>query len=512
MRDLGGKVTIEEGIKGHQNPRYSRYAEAGPGERGTTGTTAELSYLDGADDDDSPYAEVRASVSNLDDPEMPSFTFRSIFIGCLFSVVFGALNTYPSPTIDPPICIILSYPLGRLLAAVLPITSWRTPKFLRQLGFDDEFSFNPGPFNIKEHTVIIMMVNTSAAPAFALNYSLTSGLFYGQPTSFGFDLFLFLSTQMVGFGTAGVARRFLVWPAGLIWPQNLVYCTTFNTLHAEDDDDEGAGLTRFRFFTYVCAAAFVYYFLPGFLFQALSVFSFICWAAPKNAVVNQLFGLSTGLGMSLVTFDWLQICYIGSPLVVPWWSMVNITVGFVLGYWIIVPIMYYMNVFDRFGESYDITRVFDTVTLRLNETAYSSYSPVYLPMSFAIVYGLSFALSTALLVHTALYHWNDIWRQLFQPSNPIDEDVHARLMRSYPEAWGSVMPVWALILALLMGFIYVVPGGLVYALSAQQISINLMSELVAGYAMPGDPFGNMPQGMAMQYLQDLNPTASDFPW
>lgn len=84
--------------------------------------------------------------------------------------------------------------------------------------------------------------------------------------------------------------------------QNLVFCTLFNTLHAEDDDDEGdTGLSRFRFFGYVCGGAFLWYFLPGnsftdgrrdarshsdpvtgFLFQALSVFSFVCWAAPSE--------------------------------------------------------------------------------------------------------------------------------------------------------------------------------------------------------------------------------------
>lgn len=30
-------------------------------------------------------------------------------------------------------------------------------------------------------------------------------------------------------------------------------------------------------------------------------------------VINQLFGYETGLGMSLITFDWSQIAYIGSP-------------------------------------------------------------------------------------------------------------------------------------------------------------------------------------------------------
>lgn len=33
------------------------------------------------DAEDSPYAEVRASVSNIDDPEMPCLTFRMWFVG-----------------------------------------------------------------------------------------------------------------------------------------------------------------------------------------------------------------------------------------------------------------------------------------------------------------------------------------------------------------------------------------------------------------------------------------------
>jgi len=52
----------------------------------------------------------------------------------------------------------------------------------------------------------------------------------------------------------------------------------------------------------------------GYLFEALSVFSFICWAAPNNVPVNQLFGVRTGLGMSVLTFDWTQVTWIGSPL------------------------------------------------------------------------------------------------------------------------------------------------------------------------------------------------------
>jgi hypothetical protein len=52
--------------------------------------------------------------------------------------------------------------------------------------------------------------------------------------------------------------------------------------------------------------------MPGYLFQALSYFTWVCWIAPDNVKVNQLFGYRSGLGMSLLTFDWNQIAYIVS--------------------------------------------------------------------------------------------------------------------------------------------------------------------------------------------------------
>jgi len=40
----------------------------------------------------SPYAEVRASVPNTDDPSLPVETFRAWFLGIFFGSVFGAAN------------------------------------------------------------------------------------------------------------------------------------------------------------------------------------------------------------------------------------------------------------------------------------------------------------------------------------------------------------------------------------------------------------------------------------
>ena len=63
-----------------------------------------------------------------------------------------------------------------------------------------------------------------------------------------------------------------------------------------------------------------------------------------DVIVNQLFGVVSGLGMGILTFDWNQIAFIGSPLMIPWWAEVHIMVGFVLLYWLAVPLLYYTNV------------------------------------------------------------------------------------------------------------------------------------------------------------------------
>lgn len=142
-----------------------------------------------------------------------------------------------------------------------------------------------------------------------------------------------LATQLTGFGLAGIVRRFLVWPASMVWPQNLVACSLLNTLHAECDLKD-QGISRYKFFMIAAGAAFFYYFLPGFLFQALSMFSYMCWILPNNIVVNQLFGVRSGLGLGILTFDWSQISFIGSPLMIPWWAQFHVMVGFIAFFWV----------------------------------------------------------------------------------------------------------------------------------------------------------------------------------
>lgn len=106
---------------------------------------------------------------------------------------------------------------------------------------------------------------------------------------------------MLGFGMAGIVRRFLVWPAAMIWPSTLVNTTLFYTLHdhktSDPSETNGWSIGRYRYFLYVFLGSFFWYFFPGWIAQFLSYFVFACWIAPQNPIVNQIFGGVSGLGI-----------------------------------------------------------------------------------------------------------------------------------------------------------------------------------------------------------------------
>jgi OPT family oligopeptide transporter len=219
--------------------------------------------FDAIEEEDSPYPEVRASVSNIDDPDMPALTIRMWVIGLGLCLLGGAMNMffnfrYPSPSIVPMTLLLISYPIGKFCAYTLPITTYRLPRVLGSA----EFSLNPGPWNIKEHVLVFIIANVAVGPPYAINAIVVMQVYYGINMGFWFSICLVMATQLTGFGLAGLCRRFLVWPASMVWPQNLVACTLLNTLHAEDDEGSG-GISRFKYFLYVLAGSFFWYFLPG---------------------------------------------------------------------------------------------------------------------------------------------------------------------------------------------------------------------------------------------------------
>jgi len=470
-------------------------------------------------EDDSPYPEVRSAVANTDDTSIPVNTVRAWTIGLIWAILIPGLNQFfffrfPSVTVSGVVAQLLAFPIGRLWARVVPN--------VKIFGI----SLNPGPFNVKEHVLITVMATVGYQSAYATDIVAVQRVYYNQVYNFSYQWMVVMSTQLIGFSIGGVARRFLVSPPSMIWPANLVTCALFNTLHSQQYAGMGTrgGISRERFFTVVFVAAGVWYILPGYLFTALSFFSWVTWIAPQDRVVNELFGYSTGLGMSVLTFDWSQIAYIGSPLASPWWATANVAGGFVFFFWFLTPLLYYTNTwfakfmpissrtsYDRFGKAYDISRIL-TPHSTLDLEAYENYSPLFLSTTFALSYGLSFASITATITHTFLYYRKQIWVQA-RRSLQEQPDIHARLMSKYPqvpdwwymvvflimfvfgvivlEVWHTQMPIWAFVLALIIGFVYTIPIGMIQAITNQQVGLNVITELIIGYALPGKPIAMM---------------------
>lgn len=143
---------------------------------------------------------------------------------------------------------------------------------------------------------------------------------------------------------------------------------------------------------------------------------------------------------------------------------------------------------------------------------YAAYSPLFISATQCIAYGLSFASFTAVLVHTFVWYRRDIGRR-FRRSLKDERDIHSRLMQAYPEVphlWYAILglvsfvlmiitveifptqlPIWALFLALFLAAFLTIPVGMLQAITNQQITLQVMHEMLAGYMLPGKPVANM---------------------
>ncbi|KAF4778231.1 OPT oligopeptide transporter [Colletotrichum scovillei] len=430
--------------------------------------------------DNSPHEVVRASVPPTDNITLSINTPRMWTLSFLFSVLGSSTNLffslrYPSVAITPVIALLLVHPLGLMWDYLLKYHSDPAEEFLDGVLQTDAVNRPPakrsvtrfrrwlaqGRWNEKEHTCVYVSSNVSFGFAFATDVIVEQSRFYHQEATITYQILLILSTQILGYAFAGLTRRFLVRPSGMIWPGTLMSAAMFGTLHKEENRiADGWRISRWKFFYLVWFGGFVFYFLPGLLMPCLSYFNVITWFAPKNVVVANLFGTVSGLGLFPLTFDWAQVTYIGSPLLVPFWAAMNVIGGLVIVMWLIAPIAYYANVFyssympilssavfDNKGKVYDVSKILTSEFL-FDRDAYSKYSRVFLPITYVLSYGVQFAALAALLTHTVCWHGKDMWntwktamaearnegQAVYQPVSGSSE--HIRPQRSFSSHGG----------------------------------------------------------------------------
>lgn len=475
-----------------------------------------------------PIEEVALIVPETDDPTMPVMTFRAWFLGLTSCTLLIFLNTFftfrTQPlTISAILMQIAVLPIGKFMARILP------NKEFQVLGW--RFSLNPGPFNIKEHVIITIFANCGVSfgggDAYSIGAITVMKAYYKQSLNFLCGLLIVLTTQILGYGWAGMLRRYLVDPVEMWWPSNLAQVSLFRALH--EKESKSKGLTRMQFFLIALAASFAYYTLPGYLFPILTFFSWVCWAWPHSITAQQIGSGYHGLGIGAFTLDWAGIsAYHGSPLVTPWTSILNVGIGFVMFIYIIVPLCYWKfdtfdarkfpifsnQLFSSSGHKYDTTKIL-TPQYDLNIPAYNSYGKLYLSPLFALSIGSGFARFTSTLTHVALFHGSAILEQSRSAMKNMKLDVHARLMKSYkqvPQWWFYVLLLGSIGLSLLMSFVWkdevqlqwwgmlfafalawivTLPIGVIQATTNQQPGYDIIAQFMIGYVLPGKPIANL---------------------
>ncbi|KAJ3276094.1 hypothetical protein HDV01_006264 [Terramyces sp. JEL0728] len=535
---------------------------------------AELAYdiekheidLDDAELADAELANdwIAGVVVKEDDPDTPALTFRTLLLGCIWAVFLALANCLftfrANPFIIPnALATLLAYPMGIFMAAVLPD--------VQVFGF----SLNPGPFTVKEHALITIIASSAGGQPYGVDNVVGQHwdrFVADRDITFWNSLPWILATQFIGYGVAGLSRRFLVRPAAMMWPGVLPSIALLNSFHEkpeESTESKRYTLSRYNFFWIIFAFIFIYEWLPLYFAPAFSMVSLLCILAGKNRTLK-IFGsggYQGGFGVLTLSFDW-TIITASAPLATPLWAGLNYFTGYIFWGWIIVPIVEYTNpfnvgseskspelgnlilsrmgwgeannyttdpirmvnvpgIYNKNGKKVPITRNNESKAIlnynsppTIDETFYEANKPFYLTSNFSICYFASFINIAAVFSHVVLWYGKDVYRQTKEAINQINDSEEDELnvrMKAYPEVpdWfylaflgvftllqvisGLVtafkMPWWSSLFAVVLGTIYVIPIGVIQAVSGYQMGLNVLTEFIIGLLTPGDIVGVM---------------------
>ncbi|KAK6945864.1 Oligopeptide transporter, OPT superfamily [Dillenia turbinata] len=526
-----------------------------------TPQVSQLSQIDGesmTDEELSPIEQVRLTVTNTDDPTLPVLTFRVWFLGLLSCAVLSGLNAYNSYRAGGIVSIQAATVLiGRFLAAVLPTREVRVPGFGSKT-----FSLNPGPFNVKEHVLISVFANSGCSFGWGTAYAMyvvnIAKVFYRRDMSFLAAWILIMTTQMLGYGWAGLLRKYVIEPAHMWWPTTVAQVAVFRAFHEKDD----CRMSRSKFFLIAAICSFSWYVVPGYLFQTLTYISWVCWAFPNSVTAQQIGSGMRGLGLGAITLDWSTISlFLSSPLIQPFFAIVNIFIGYVSVTYIVIPIAYWgldlysakrfpiisPGIFTSQGQTYDLGAIVED-NFELDLSQYGKQGKIYLSMYFALCYGFGFAAIASTLTHVGFFYGRQITdsassfikmnREIYQKcigSYKGKEDIHTRMMRRYkeiPNWWFHVMlgvtvavslvlfiflndqvqmPFWGFLFACALGFIFTLPISMITAMTNQTPGLNVVTEYIMGLILPGKPIANvcfkaygfMSMAQAVSFLNDF---------
>lgn len=483
-------------------------------------------------EDWSIYPEVRAVTRPLDEDETNCLTFRVVLLSTLWSCAGSVLDTFFSVRFPS---ISLS---GIALQILLMYSAWlwcKMPEWSIPVWKGKRMWINKGPWTFKEQMLGTLMIAVSVASPYSQSAIIAqaNNNFYGisEAGDFGYIILLTLSSTFMGFGIAGLVRVILVYPVKAIWFGTLPSIALSRGLVAKEKKENinGWKLKRSHFFWLFAWLSFGWYWITNFVFQGLSTFGWLSWIAPNNINLQAITGPLTGLGVNPIpTFD-LNNILVTNPMVTPFYVFSNMFFGVIIGM-IAIIILWYTNVrwtgylpinttslFANNGKKFNVRKILNSKG-NLDLAAFQKYSMPFWSAGNLVVYGAFFAFYPAVMVYALLNYWKPLkesFQILFKAIRHPDQalksrkDRFCRAMSKYkevPEWWYLAIlaislglaiatvehykftstPVWTIFLALGLSIIFLIPLGYLFATTNQQVVINVIYELIIGYALPGN--------------------------
>lgn len=195
---------------------------------------------------------------------------------------------------------------------------------------------------------------------------------------------------------------------------NLVFSEQCRALHEKDR----TRMSRAKFFLIVMICSFSWYLFPGYLFPTLTSISWMCWAFSKSVTAQQLGSGMRGLGLGAITLDWTAIAsFLGSPLVTPFFAIMNVFAGYALIIYIVLPTAYWgfnlygakkfpifsSHLFTAEGQKYNISAIVND-KFELDIENYERQGRIHLSMFFSLTYGFGFATIASTLTHVTCFY------------------------------------------------------------------------------------------------------------
>ncbi|GME24388.1 Oligopeptide transporter [Neofusicoccum parvum] len=467
-----------------------------------------------------PY--VRRIVSLVDDPTLPTLTFRYFVLTFVFVVpgAFLSMMSHFRTTYAPYsvffVQIASSY-AGVWLEKVLP--AWQVNVPFTKWGFN----LNPGPFSVKEH--VLITISAASGATYNLGYAPISmaELYFNSKVHPAVAIFFMWGIVWTGYSFAAIARQFLIYDPQFPWFTALCQTALFETQKKQRENPTATSRKQTKVFFIALSAMILWQFLPEFVFPMLGSLAFLCWVAPKNAAANFVGAGFGGMGFLNLSLDWSNISTNGSLFLTPWWTQVVMFCAFACNCWILLPAAKFgglgewhhnlmsNRLFLKNGTSYPTTDLL-TPQVSFNETAYQELGAPY--VSTQVLWGMFFdyAAYTSAIVWMGLFGYKQI-RDSFKKlraragrrgariSEQYDDQLSI-LQRKYDEvpfwwflalfaasfvslitivALGKLyIPTWTYFVAIGTGAILVVPLGWLYALSNFQLPIGTVNELLYG--------------------------------